>query len=365
MGRRYALAKKITVYLLLFIILIYSLIEAQEFLAPLALAVLISYLLYPIAGTLEKWGLARILANLVSIIIAILVLVGVIHFFSNQFSVFVKDFPQMREQTILNLHSAQEWISDVFDISNSAIREWVEERIANLTNLDDTLKTVFKATTNTIVKVGLMPVYVFFMLYYRSKFYEFILRIMPDKEEEKTEIILNEVNNVTTKYMTGVFTVVVILAVVHSIALNIIGLKYPVLLGVTAALFNFIPYFGTLIGALIPLLFSMVAMNSLDYTLWVAIYFVFIQFTENNILTPNITGGNVSLNPFVTILSLIIGSMIWGVIGMLVIIPFVAMFRIFCEHFPYLKPVAFLLSDRGTEEHALSLGKIKKLFKKD
>ena len=106
-------------------------------------------------------------------------------------------------------------------------------------------------------------------------------------------------------------------------------------------------------------------MDSLDYTLWVVIYFLFIQFTENNILTPNITGGNVSLNPFVTILSLIIGSMIWGVIGMLTIIPFVAMLRIFCEHIPYLKPLAFLLSDRGTEEYALSLSKIKKLFKKD
>ena len=365
MGRRYLLAKKLTVYLLLLIILIYALVEAQEFLAPLALAVLISYLLYPIANTLEKWGLARILANLASIIVAILVMVGVIYFFSNQFSVFIEDFPQMREQAIHNLRSAQEWISNVFGVSNSAIEEWVEEKIISLANFDNSLRRVFKATTSTIVKIGLMPVYVFFMLYYRSKFCEFTLRMAPNKEKDRAENILTEVNKVTTKYMTGVFTVVIILAVLHSVALSFIGLKYPVLLGVTAALFNFIPYFGTLIGALIPLIFSMVAMDSLNYTLWVVIYFVIVQFTENNILTPNITGGNVSLNPLVTILSLIVGSMIWGVIGMLVVIPFVAMFRIFCEHFTYLNPVAFLLSDRGTEEHALSLSKIKNIFKKD
>ncbi|WP_225000201.1 AI-2E family transporter [Cesiribacter sp. SM1] len=365
MGRRYVLAKKITVYLLLVILFIYGLIEAQQFLAPLALAVLLSYLLYPIANFLEKGGLARILANLISIILAVVVLVAVIHFFSDQFSVFVEDFPQMREQATINLRQAQEWVSDVFGVSNSTIRDWVEERIANLTNLDDTLKTIFKATTRTLVIIGLMPVYIFFMLYYRTKFYRFILRMAPDKEEYRAEKILNEMNKVTTKYMTGVFTVVMILAVVHSIAFTIIGLKYPILLGITAALFNFIPYFGTLIGALVPITFSMVAMDDLDYTFWVLVYFLFIQFTENNILTPNITGGHVSLNPLVTILSLIVGSMIWGVTGMFIVIPFVAMFRIFCEHFSFLKPVAFLLSDRGTEEHALSIEKIKKAFKKD
>ncbi len=365
MGRRYALAKKITVYLLLFILLINGLIEAQQFLAPLALAVLLSYLLYPVANFLERGGLARILANLISIILAIVVLIAVIHFFSGQFSVFVEDFPQMRAQTAANLRVAQDWVSDVFGVSNSAIRDWIEERIANLTNLDNTIKTVFKATTRTLVIIGLMPVYIFFMLYYRTKFYKFILRMAPDKEEYRAEKILDEMNKVTTRYMTGVFTVVLILAVVHSVAFTIIGLKYPILLGITAAIFNFIPYFGTLIGALVPLTISMVAMDSLDYTFWVLVYFLIIQFTENNILTPNITGGNVSLNPLVTILSLIVGSMIWGVTGMLIVIPFVAMFRIFCEHFSFLKPVAFLLSDRGTEEHALSIKIIKKAFRKN
>lgn len=365
MNSRYVLAKKLTVYLLLIILLIYGLIVAQQFLAPLALAVLLAYLLYPVANFLEKGGLARILANLISIILAIVLLIAAIQFFSRQFSVFVDDFPQMREQAIINLREAQEWVSDVFGVSNSAIRDWVEERIANLTDLDNTIKTVFKATTRTLVIIGLMPVYIFFMLYYRTKFYTFILRMAPDSEEYRTEKILNEMNKVTTRYMTGVFTVVIILAVVHSIAFSIIGLKYPILLGITAALFNFIPYFGTLIGAIIPVVFSMVAMDSLDYTLWVLIYFLIIQFVENNILTPNITGGHVSLNPLVTILSLIVGSMIWGVTGMFIVVPFVAMFRIFCEHFPDLKPLAFLLSDRGTEEHALSIKKLKKIFKKD
>jgi predicted PurR-regulated permease PerM len=364
MSRRYALAKEITVYLLLIIVLIFALVKAQKFLAPLFLAALLSYLLFPIANFLEKRGLPRILANLASIIVAILVLWGVIHFFSSQFSVFVNDFPIIKDQAIQNLRAVQSWIANTFNVSDSIIRDWIEERINDITYVEDTFKTVFKATTSMIVNIGLTPVYIFFMLYYRSKFHAFILKLAPDDEERRTEKILGEVNLVTSKYMTGVFTVVLILAVVHSTAFSIMGLQYPIMLGVTAAFFNFIPYFGTLIGALVPLLFSLVAMDSMDYALWVLIYFVIIQFVENNILTPNITGGYVSLNPFVTILSLIVGSMIWGVVGMFIIIPFVAMFRIFCAHISYLKPVAFLLSDRGTEEHALTLDKITAIFKK-
>lgn len=364
MSRRYVLAKKLTVYLLFIIVFIFALIQAQKFLAPLCLAALLSYLLFPIANFLEKRGVPRILANLACIIIAIVVFGGVIYFFSNQFSILVDDFPYIKDQAIKNLRAVQVWVADTFNVSDSFIRDWIEGRINDITYVENTFRTVFKATTTMIVNLGLTPVYIFFMLYYRSKFYEFILRLTPDDEERRTEKVLEEVNLVTSKYMSGVFTVVLILAVVHSIAFSIIGLRYPIILGVTAAFFNLIPYFGTLIGALVPLLFSLFAMDSIDYAFWVVIYFLIIQFVENNILTPNITGGYVSLNPFVTILSLIVGSMIWGVVGMFIIIPFVAMFRIFCAHIPYLKPVAFLLSDRGTEEHALTFDKIKNLFKK-
>ena len=69
-----------------------------------------------------------------------------------------------------------------------------------------------------------------------------------------------------------------------------------------------------------------------------------IQFTENNILTPNITGGYVKLNPFITILSLVAGSMVWGVAGMLLAIPLIASLKIIFENYESTKPIAFLLA---------------------
>src|SRR5690606_36189174 len=212
-------------------------------------------------------------------------------------------------------------------------------------------------------RIGLMPVYIFFLLYYRNKFYRFIVEIVPDENEYQTEKIVSELNTVIVKYMKGILIVVLILCVTHSVALMIIGIKFPILLGVIAAIFNFIPYFGTLYGAVFPLLYAFLTGDTLAPLLYITIYFLIIQFVENNILTPNITVGQVRLNPFVTILGLMFGSMLWGVAGMFIIVPYLAMIRIYCDHVDFLMPVGFLLSDRGTEEYALTGEKIKGFFR--
>ncbi|WP_143961104.1 AI-2E family transporter [Litoribacter populi] len=364
MGKRYEFLKKITLFLIFFIVFIYALIESRGFLVPLLLGVLLAYLLFPIAKFLEKRWLPRILANLVAIIVGIGVLVLAINFISYQFGVFAEDLPSIREQSASNWESIKMNLSESTGISKDRFDSWEEEVSSVFAASDDMLRSTFSTTTNIIVQTGLMPVFIFFMLYYRDKFHDFIIRMAPPEREEKIETILGKINLVAKKYMTGLFIVVIILSITHTIAFSIIGLDYPIFFGVMAALFNFIPYFGTLIGAALPLLYAFLAMDTLSYFFWILIYFVVIQFVENNILTPNITGGYLSLNPFITILSLIFGSMIWGLAGMFLIVPFVAMFKIFCDHVSFLKPVGYLLSDKGTEKYALTVDKIKGWFKK-
>lgn len=90
--------------------------------------------------------------------------------------------------------------------------------------------------------------------------------------------------------------------------------------------------------------------------------FILIQFTENNILTPNITGSKVNINPLFTILSIIVGGMIWGLPGMFVSIPLMGMVKIYCDNKPELTAFSYLLGTEGTEKHALTLDKLMRLF---
>lgn len=356
--------EKLTFGLLFVILFIFGLIESRDFLVPLLLGILLSYLLYPIAKFLETHKFPRVLANLISIILAIFILVIAGNFFSNQLSVFIQDLPEIREQATKNLENIREELSSAIGISTERFKNWEKDITTNLFEVSSKMESIFNTTTSTIVKIGLMPVFVFCFLYYRNKFYDFFIQILPSRHEEKIERVIGEVNLVVRKYMTGVFIVVLILSISHSIALTIIGIDHSVFFGVTAALFNFIPYFGTLIGAIIPLLYASLAMESPNYALWVLAYFAFIQFVDNNILTPNIIGGYVNLNPFIIILSLIFGSMVWGIAGMLLIVPIMAVLKIVCENMHDLKPVGFLLSDKGIEKHALTWKKVKSLFSK-
>lgn len=354
--------KKITFALLFLILFIFGLVESRDFLVPLLLGILLSYLLFPIVKFLEDHKFPRIPANIIALITAIFVIVLAVNFFSNQFTVFAKDFPQIREQADKNLQNMREQISSSIGISAERFRGWEDSVTENLFKTFAEMESVFRATTSTIVSIGLMPVFIFCFLYYRDKFHEFFIRMVPNENKIKAENILREINLVARKYMTGVFIVVIILSIVHSVTFIIIGLDYPIFFGVSAALFNFIPYFGTLIGAILPLLYAFLAMDSSHFALAVLLYFVVIQFIENNILTPNITGGYVNLNPFITILSLIFGSMVWGIAGMLLIVPIMAMVKIFCENIRFLQPIGFLLSDKGTEQHAISWDKIRNIF---
>jgi predicted PurR-regulated permease PerM len=158
--------------------------------------------------------------------------------------------------------------------------------------------------------------------------------------------------------------VVFILCILNSSGLLIIGLDYPIALGIISALFNFIPYFGTLLGGTVPLLFALVGANDPAMALRVVVLFIIIQFIENNILTPNIVGSNVKVNPFFIITGLVAASVVWGIPGMLLIVPLLAITRIVFSHIESMKPYAFLIGDQGTSKHAITLKKIKRIWKK-
>ena len=223
------------------------------------------------------------------------------------------------------------------------------------------MENTLRGTVNTIVAIGIMPVYIFMFLYYRDKYNRFILMLVQDKDHRLARRIIRRISAVTGNYMSGIFIVVLILCFINSFGFWLIGLEYALLLGIIAAVCNAIPYFGTIIGYLIALLFAFMT-GSADQAGLVVLQFAIVQFTENNILTPNIVGGKVRINPFFVILAVITGGMVWGVPGMFVSVPLLAMIKVTCDVIPSLRPWSFLLGDRGTEAHALTAGKIKRFF---
>lgn len=352
-----SLPLKVLIRLLLAITIVFVLIVTRQLLVPLFFAVLFAYALYPAATKLESAGLPRILTTFFLIFTTVLVLAGSIYGVVLLVASFTENLPQVREQLTENIKAFQQSVQYAIGISESRMDSITE----SMQESGQYVGQFFTATANTILIVGLIPVYTFLMLFYRNKFREFVSMTSASKHKNIVQKIVDQAAEVVPKYMKGLFIVCLILMVVNSTGFYLIGVEYALLMGVIAALFNLIPYLGTVLGYGLVFIFVLVA-QSPTIALYVGILFFIVQFFENNILTPNITGSYVKINPLVTIFSLVGGGMIWGLPGMFMIIPYLAILKIVCENVPSLQPVGFLLGTRGTEKHLISMEAIREKF---
>jgi len=370
--REFPLIVKVTFGLIFIILFFYSIIVAKHLLMVITLAILFSYLLYPLAARLEMLHFPRFLANLIAIILLLAVFSGVIFLMYKQVEVLLDDLPLLKRKALENIDQLEMGIESLTGLEVRKQHLWLKDSVNNLFESGSNfLKVTFSATTSTIVKMLLLPVFIYYMLFYRQKFFIFLLRVIPKDKKTIAAQILKRISQMVQRYIGGVFIVVAVLSVLNSLGLYLVGLKYPIIFGIISAFFNFIPYFGTWIGASAPFVFALLTGDTINLAFGVLILFAIIQFTENNILTPNITGGYVDINPLITILSIIVGGLVWGVAGMFVVLPVMATIKIICEYTPKLHAVAYLISNQQERKYlvrkrrfAFIWNKIKARFRK-
>ncbi len=347
-NREYPLIFRATAVLLFVVLLVLVIYYGADVLALLGFAVLFSYLLYPFTNWMEGKKIPRGVANVVAIILFIAVFVSTAFIFYKQGARLMGDFPELKEHALNNIGQMETFLEDNLPFAPQNQDDWLVTDVSNfMTSGEETFKDTFAATATTIGKSFLLPFLIFFMLYYREKLRDFILdMVSPDKHDLTNEVLV-KISKVTSRYMVGILIVTTILSALTATGLLIIGVKYAILLGVVAGIFNLIPYFGTYIGGSIPLVMALLTMDSPKYALFVLILIFILQFLENNVLTPNITGSQVRLNPLFTLISILLGAMLWGIAGMFMAVPFMGMFKIICENVDTLKPIGRLI---GTEE---------------
>jgi len=356
---------RLTIVLLFLWLSYFILTEFRNYLYPLTLGSLFAYLLYPVASYLEKHRVPRIFANILSILLGIAVVSGVFFFIYKQMGFFLEDLPALKITSSKNINLIFKHLTQLTGMETPQLKEQFKLFAGNLLSFSgENFKSTFGATFQTVFSVGIMPVYIFFLLFYRNKFHDFILMVVPEGKHAIAGKIIDEVNQLVIHYMTGVFIVVSILVILNSTGFIIIGMKHALLLGVMAAIMNFIPYYGTIIGYMFPLFIAVFTMDSPQYAFLVVAQFIIVQFTENNILTPNIVGAHVSINPFMIILAITFGGFIWGLPGMFIAVPMAAVLRVLGENLPELAPIGYLLGSEGMEEHSISRKKLAEIFSK-
>ena len=329
---------------LLFVIMSYG----KFILMPLAFAAFISMLLSPLVKKLESWKLGRAFSIILTIVMVLVVFAGIISLISAQFVQFTERVPEVTERLKTVTANGIQFLEETVGLSEEQRSDYLEQGLSNLIDQSGSyISSILGATTSTFTLMSLLPIFIFFLLYYRDMYQIFFRKLFESKEgTSKIDIVLDDVQDVTQNYLVGMLTVIGILAVLNTSGLLLIGLEHAIFFGVFASLMAIIPYIGIIIGALPPLLFAFLLGDSLWTPVLVIAVFGTVQFLEGNFITPRIVGSKVSINPFMAMLALIIGGEVWGISGMILFVPLIGILRVIFEEIEELKPYGYLLGNK-------------------
>jgi predicted PurR-regulated permease PerM len=255
------------------------------------------------------------------------------------------------------------WAADYFDIKAKYINEWVSKSLRRL------LDTGSLEIGHTIVSVGsgilvllLIPVYTFLILYYQPLLLEFIQKLFKKEIHKDVDSIVTQIKTVVQRYLTGLLIEVVIVSVLSIAVLLLLGIDYAILLGIIGGLLNMIPYIGGIIGVALPMMVALVTKPTGWYPLYILILYYIIQLIDNNYIVPKIVASKVKINALFSIVVVLAGNAIWGISGMFLSIPLLAIAKLIFDHIESLKPWGFLLGD--TMPPVIELKSVVMKFKK-
>jgi predicted PurR-regulated permease PerM len=186
---------------------------------------------------------------------------------------------------------------------------------------------------DNILAIFVIPVITYYFLCDAEKINNKIIFIFPIKWRKIIRKIGYDTDKILSKYIISQFLLCGIVSFLTFIILIGFKVKYPVLLSSINGIFNIIPYFGPLFGAMPAIVIAFVYSPKIAIYLTIALYV--IQMLEGNIIAPKITGDSVDLHPIVVIIVLILGGKIGGIMGMILAIPLVVFIKIIYEDLNY------------------------------
>ncbi len=349
--------------LITLVILVWIMYLVQGILIPLLFSILLSIAMHPLVSLFERWGIPRVLSSILCVIIAMLVIVGLTWFIVYQvIEIGSGDF-NFVEKVIKIWTVIEQFVTDRLGLQATEMWNQVKESSMRLvTNATTYLSAFFGSAGNTIANSILIPLYMFFMLYYRIFFIEFFFKAFYSTPENKVKTNLDIIYDVIRSYLFGLITVMGIVAILNSVGLLVLGIDNAWFFGTLAALLLLIPYIGITIGSILPALFALATKDSAYYALGIIIWFQIVQFFEGNFITPNIVGGKVNISPLVSIISLLLGGKLFGLAGLILALPMVAVIKVLLDASDNWTAFGFLLGE-PTNEH-LDKGARKRLLKK-
>jgi predicted PurR-regulated permease PerM len=348
--------------LMLLLLILAGLYYAKEFLIPLSVGAVIATLFLPLSRWLEKRNVARGLAVIICLLLLILAIVGIGILLSYQISALTNDFSILRERSIDIINNVQKYIYSNLGISIEKQNQELSKQQPVLTQF---IKDIAISLPSIFGNLILTLVYILFLLYYRTHIKQFLLKVSATSQLYEMDKVIDNVSQVSQQYLFGLSKMIVCLWIMYGIAFSILGVKNALFFAFLCGLLEIVPFIGNITGTTITVLVTGVQGGSLLMLAGIIGSYGIIQFIQGWVLEPLIVGSQVKINPLFTIIALVIGNLMWGIPGIFLAIPLMAMLKIVCDHIEPLKPYGFLIGEIENKKTATNLfDKINSWYKK-
>ena len=349
---------KAAIFLVGFIALIAILYIAQDIIIPVVFAVIIAILLSPVVNFFTRIKINRIIAITITLFLTFIIIAAFGLLIGSQANRFSDSWPILVDKFTAMINQSISWISEYFNINAEKINDWILKTKGDLINNNsDVIGQTLLTLGNGLVVLFLVPVYVFIILYYQPLLIDFIHKLFGVSKQSQVSEIITQVKTLIQRYLVGLVIEAVIVAGLDIGALLVLGIDFAILLGIIGAILNLIPYIGGLIAVALPMMIA-IATKPPIYAIYVLVLYYIIQLIDNNYIVPIIVSSKVKINALFSIIVVIAGNALWGISGMFLSIPLLAIIKLIFDHIETLKPWGLLLGDTMPP-----LIKIKPIFK--
>lgn len=314
-----------------------KIVESIVALTPVFLGIILCWISTPLTNKLRKIGLSKNLSAILSLILIfgliIVVFSMIVPIFISQFSNLIKDFPSIYDDIVDKLNPFLNENLNI-DANIKHFNEIISKDII-LDNLDNILTysiSTLQSVFSVLVTIGTTIVVSFFMVKDMDKFKERIIMFFSrNGKGGKTYKMLSEIDAAVMSYVKGTILDSIIVGILTTIVCLILGLDYAIVFGILITILNLIPYIGALLSELIVALYALTVGGPI-FAIVTFACLLLVQIIDANILQPNIIGKSVNLHPVVVIGGLIVFNLLFGIVGMIIAMPILAILKIIIEY---------------------------------
>jgi predicted PurR-regulated permease PerM len=328
-----------TAYLLFILISVIWILNVGAFIIiPLVWGIFFSFAIYPLTNWFEGKRIPRAFSILLTLLLVSAIAVLVFYTLINQVLGLILELPEISTSFNQKITTYLADLGTLIGFEQDALPQ-LEDFL-----VPENIQATLLDTGKSLVLVGIIPLFVFLILYYTDFFMEFLRKI---SGENNGSILtwIDDSGKVIQSYLVGMVIVTGIVSLMSGVFFYFIGIKYFVLFAVMIAVMNLIPYIGVVISSFLVVFYVLLTTDSLFYPILTLFALWLIQLIENNLITPVIVGSKVKVNTLVVILAILLGGSLWGVSGMILFIPLVGVLKITFDRIPSLAPYGYLLGD--------------------